>query len=103
MRTSEGTPRPTSRGDAGEVHRRRRALAQTGPHQESWVPRDELPCYHPRMNRQPEIDRWFEGYENPMKDVVQRVREIILAADPRIDECVKWQTPTFTYKGNLAS
>src|SRR5690349_8571340 len=38
-----------------------------------------------------------------MKEVVQRVREIVPAADPRVDECIKWQTPTFTYKGNLAS
>ena len=27
----------------------------------------------------------------------------MLDADPRIDECIKWQAPTFTYKGNLAS
>ena len=27
----------------------------------------------------------------------------MLGADPRIDECIKWQAPTFTYKGNLAS
>lgn len=38
-----------------------------------------------------------------MKPVVQRVRELVLAADPRIDECIKWQAPTFTYLGNLAS
>ena len=27
----------------------------------------------------------------------------MLEADPRIDECIKWQAPTFTYHGNLAS
>lgn len=53
--------------------------------------------------RRQEVDAWFARYNNPMKDVVQRVREIILAADARIDECIKWQAPTFTYKGNLAS
>ena len=55
------------------------------------------------MPRQPEVDAWFSRYDNPMKDVVQRVREIVLDADPRIDECIKWQAPTFTYKGNIAS
>jgi hypothetical protein len=55
------------------------------------------------MPRQPEVDAWFEGYDNPMKPVVQRVREIVLQADPRVDECIKWQAPTFTYKGNIAS
>jgi hypothetical protein len=55
------------------------------------------------MPRQPEVDAWFARYDNPMKDVVQRVREIVLDADPRVDECIKWQAPTFTYKGNIAS
>jgi hypothetical protein len=55
------------------------------------------------MPRQPDVDAWFERYDNPMKPVVQRIREIVLDADPRIDECIKWQAPTFTYRGNLAS
>lgn len=55
------------------------------------------------MPRQPDVDAWFARYDNPMKAVVEGVREIVLAADPRIDECIKWQAPTFTYKGNLAS
>ena len=38
------------------------------------------------MPRQPEVDAWFERYDNPMKAVVQRVREIVLDADPRVDE-----------------
>lgn len=55
------------------------------------------------MPRRKEVDDWFARYENPMKPVVQRMREIILAADDRIDECIKWQAPTFTFGGNLAS
>jgi len=43
------------------------------------------------------------GYDNPMKAVVQAMREAVLAADPRIGECIKWSAPTFTYKGNMAS
>ena len=55
------------------------------------------------MGRRPEVEEWFEAYENPMKPVVQRIRELVLAADDRIDECIKWKAPTFTYRGNLAS
>lgn len=55
------------------------------------------------MPQSPEVDAWFEKYANPMKPVVQRVRQIVLAADPRIGECIKWQAPTFTFQGNLAS
>ena len=51
----------------------------------------------------PEVDAWFERYDNPLKPLVMRVRDIFLDADPRIDETVKWSTPTFVYQGNLAS
>jgi len=37
------------------------------------------------IGRSQEVDAWFDRYENPMKDVVQRVREIVLEADLRID------------------
>jgi hypothetical protein len=55
------------------------------------------------MPRRPEVGAWFERYDNPMKPVVQRIRDIVLAADPRVDEVIKWQAPTFIYKGNIAS
>jgi hypothetical protein len=55
------------------------------------------------MNRNPDVEAWMTAYENPKKEVVARVREVILEADPRITETIKWQTPTFVYKGNLAS
>jgi uncharacterized protein YdhG (YjbR/CyaY superfamily) len=55
------------------------------------------------VGRNPEVDAWFERYENPMKPVVERIRAIVLKADRRVDECIKWQAPTFVYRGNLAS
>jgi len=55
------------------------------------------------MAKNREVDDWFARYENPMKPVVERVRAIVLGADARIEECIKWQAPTFTYLGNLAS
>lgn len=50
-----------------------------------------------------EVDAWMASYDNPMKPVVEAVRRVILAADPRIGETIKWKAPTFVYKGNLAS
>jgi hypothetical protein len=50
-----------------------------------------------------EVDLWFDSYENPQKETLQAIRRILLAADERMDECIKWSAPTFTYKGNLAS
>lgn len=34
---------------------------------------------------------------------MQAVREITLDADHRIEESIKWSTPTFSYKGNIFS
>lgn len=50
-----------------------------------------------------EVDSWFEVYEHPLKDVMLYVRETILSADPRVEECIKWKSPTFVFKGNIAS
>ncbi|MCP5084099.1 MAG: DUF1801 domain-containing protein [Alphaproteobacteria bacterium] len=55
------------------------------------------------MNINPEVDLWLEAYDNPMKPVVAAIRQLALSCDPRIDECIKWQAPTFMYKGNIAS
>ncbi|HHS89232.1 MAG TPA: DUF1801 domain-containing protein [Rhodobacteraceae bacterium] len=55
------------------------------------------------MNSNSDVDDWMAGYDNPQKDLVQAIREVILGADERIDESIKWSAPTFTYKGNLAS
>jgi len=55
------------------------------------------------MNTNLEVDAWMAAYDNPQKPVVQAVRELILGADERIGECIKWKSPTFTYKGNIAS
>jgi hypothetical protein len=54
------------------------------------------------MATNPDVDAWFAAYDNPMKPVLLRVREILLS-DSRISESVKWKSPTFQYKGNLAS
>lgn len=55
------------------------------------------------MPRRAIVDKWFAEYDNPHKDALQLVRRIILETDPRVDETIKWQTPTFTYEGNIAS
>jgi hypothetical protein len=55
------------------------------------------------MNTNPTVDAWFDAYDNPQKGNVQRVRELVLCADERITECIKWKSPTFVFEGNIAS
>jgi hypothetical protein len=50
-----------------------------------------------------EVDDWFAARAHPLEDAMQRVRRLILDADPRVTESIKWKTPTFSYNGNLAS
>jgi hypothetical protein len=53
--------------------------------------------------RSSEVDEWFESYDNPQKDVMLYMRDAIIDGDERIEETIKWQSPTFVYKGNIAS
>ena len=55
------------------------------------------------MNRNKDVDDWLKAYDNPMKPVVSAIRDLALETDSRITEAIKWQAPTFVYKGNIAS
>jgi len=50
----------------------------------------------------PEVEAWFDDYEHPAKDAMLVVRDIVLS-DDRMTETVKWKSPTFMYRGNMAS
>ncbi|HEV7195096.1 MAG TPA: DUF1801 domain-containing protein [Pedococcus sp.] len=54
-------------------------------------------------NRNPAVDAWFETYTNPQAALVQQVRSLVLAVSPKVTEAIKWQAPTFLYRGNIAS
>ena len=40
------------------------------------------------------VDAWFDHYENPQRMLVMAVRDVVLEADPRVTECIKWRAPT---------
>ena len=54
-------------------------------------------------NSNPLVDDWFQELDHPLKKAMLLTRNIILEADERISESIKWSAPTFEYKGNLAS
>jgi hypothetical protein len=51
----------------------------------------------------PEVDEWFAGLDHPLKDAMLQVRKVILSADRRMTETIKWKSPTFMLEGNMAS
>jgi len=55
------------------------------------------------MRKTHEVEQWFAEYDNPQKELLLAIRDIVLDADPRIEECIKWKTPTFACGGNLFS
>ena len=55
------------------------------------------------INKNVKVDAYLAEKKHPMNSEIQKVREIILAIDPRIEETIKWKSPTFMYKGNMAS
>lgn len=55
------------------------------------------------MNKNPQVDTYLAQKAHPMTSEIERVREIILATHPQIEETIKWKSPTFMYKGNMAS
>lgn len=50
-----------------------------------------------------DVDEWFAARRPAAADALQRVREIILAADPRMTEYVKYGNVQFDYGGGMAS
>ncbi|MSP22464.1 MAG: DUF1801 domain-containing protein [Dehalococcoidia bacterium] len=55
------------------------------------------------MNRNRAVDRWLDERNHPLDTALRRAREIILTADDLVTETIKWNTPTFEFRGNIAS
>jgi hypothetical protein len=53
--------------------------------------------------RDPAVEEWFATKHPPQEPLMRLVRDAILASDKRVEECIKWSCPTFTYEGNIAS
>jgi hypothetical protein len=49
----------------------------------------------------PAVDEWFANYKGPKREAMQQVRKVLLESDARLTEEIKWNAPTFVYKGNL--
>ena|ERR1700686_2942208 len=55
------------------------------------------------MTTSPDVERWFAEKKLPTEPTIRRVREIILRADRRMTEFVKYGTLTFGYDGDFAT
>lgn len=51
-------------------------------------------------NQSEQVDEFMEKLDHPFKAEVQMVREIIKNVNPDITEQIKWNAPSFSYKGD---
>ncbi len=49
------------------------------------------------------VNQFLKKLEHPLKEEIRLVREIILGADFKIQERVKWNAPSFYYKKDLVT
>lgn len=49
------------------------------------------------------VNQFLVEKNHPLTKEIELVRTIILETDDRIEETIKWSSPTFMYKGNIAS
>ncbi len=54
---------------------------------------------NPTANQTEQVNEFMEKLDHPFKAEVQLVREIIKNVNPDITEQIKWNAPSFSYKG----
>jgi uncharacterized protein YdeI (YjbR/CyaY-like superfamily) len=55
------------------------------------------------MNNTKKVDEFMSKLEHPLKAELDAVRSIIIKANPKMEEDVKWGGPSFFYKEDLAT
>ena len=52
-------------------------------------------------NKPSSIDAYIAGFPKQIQDILQQVRHTVTKAAPGAKETIKYDMPTFTFKGNL--
>jgi len=47
------------------------------------------------------VDAFMKSFKHPKKDVLEKLRQVILQSDKEIGEEIKWNAPTFFYAGKM--
>lgn len=45
------------------------------------------------------VEDWLGAFDHPQRATLQAVREVVLSADPAIEEGIKWNAPSFHVAG----
>ena len=55
----------------------------------------------PKLSNTELVSSYIEKLEEPTKEIVEVLRQIILSTDPEIAEEIKWNAPSFYYSGDI--
>ena len=55
------------------------------------------------MNTSADVEKWFATKKPPAEPAMRRVREIVLSADPRLTEYMKYGSVHFGYEGDFVT
>ncbi len=54
-----------------------------------------------RLDDTPAVDQYIQKLEHPFKAEMEAIRAIIMNAHPQVTEGIKWNSPSFYYKGDM--
>ena len=80
----------------------RRALSAKGLSFAAEKKRETMMTTKP-MNKTKEVNEFMDKLDHPFKAEVQAVRKIIMNVNKHITEQIKWNAPSFSYKGYMAT
>lgn len=55
----------------------------------------------PKLTDQEEVTAHIQKLEPALREIIQELRQIILAADTEVGERIKWNNPSFYYTGDM--
>lgn len=55
----------------------------------------------PKLSNTELVSAYIDKLEEPIKKIVETLRQIILSTDPEIAEEIKWNAPSFYYSGEM--
>lgn len=58
-----------------------------------------LYCYNYPMNKYQTISQFMADQPSDIRSQIELLRKIILAAEPSLEEGIKWNAPSFSYQG----
>ncbi|SER64965.1 DUF1801 domain-containing protein [Pedobacter rhizosphaerae] len=56
-----------------------------------------------KLSGKEQVDAFMEGLEHPFKAEIEKLRGIILQANNKLEERVKWNAPSFYYQRDMAA